>query len=118
VSEPASARDPAPPDAPLRLRNNTARQRYELLDGEAIAAFVTYRVRDGVVDLVHAETPPERRGRGLASQLIRETLRDIRREGMQALPSCPFVRAYIAAHPAEGDLVPSNERRRFGLDRP
>jgi hypothetical protein len=31
------------------------------------------------------------------------------------MPVCPFVRGYLERHPEEIDLVPVDERARFGL---
>lgn len=34
---------------------------------------------------------------------------------MQVLPYCPFIRGWIAKHPAYVDMVPESERARFDL---
>ena len=43
---------------------------------------------------------------GVASQLVRWALDDVRARGLVLVPVCPFVKAFIARHPDEyGDLV-------------
>ena len=42
-------------------------------------------------------------------------LDDARRRGLGVLPICPFVQAFIVRHPDYVDLVPTAQRRRFGL---
>jgi predicted GNAT family acetyltransferase len=53
----------------------------------------------------HTEVQPEAEGKGVASELIRRALDDVRRRGLSAVPLCPFVRAFIARHPDYQDLV-------------
>jgi len=80
--------------------NNRAVGRYET-DGGHIAY-----TRDGdVVTMFHTEVDPELEGRGIGSELVRQALDDVRAQGLRVVPSCPFVAAYIEAHPAYADLV-------------
>jgi len=99
-----------------QVSNNPELQRFEIRDGDQLAAFVQYRLRGSVVDLLHTETLPEMTGAGYASDLVRGTLEDARARGWQVLPTCPFVRSYLGEHPEFVDLVPAGERARFGLD--
>jgi predicted GNAT family acetyltransferase len=86
------------------VRDNTALSRFEL-DANGVTAFVTYRLDDGTIVLQHTETPPQARGRGIASKLIEGTLNLVRSRGLKVIPRCDFVRAYIAKHPEVRDLV-------------
>jgi len=86
------------------VRDNTARNRFELDAGGAIA-FVNYRIDGGTITLLHTETPVELRGRGIASRLIHDVLADIRARGLKMVPRCAFVRDYIGKHPEYRDLV-------------
>lgn len=98
------------------MTNNPELQRFEMRDDGRLTAFVQYRLRGTVVDLLHTETLPGNEGSGYGSELVRATLDDARSRGWQVLPSCPFVRSYIAEHPQFRDLVPREELARFGLD--
>src|SRR5436309_4836793 len=70
------------------------------------------RIRPGVVELIHTEIDPAFEGRGLGTRLIAGALDDIRARGLELIPTCPFVRAYLRRHPEQRDLVvrPSDRR--------
>jgi predicted GNAT family acetyltransferase len=86
------------------IRNNTALSRYEL-DADGATAVLYYRIADGVITLVHTETPPEAQGKGIASRLVKEALDDIRAKGLKVVPRCPFVKGYMGRHPKYNDLL-------------
>jgi predicted GNAT family acetyltransferase len=103
------------------VRDNPEQTRYEIeADDGRLGAFVRYRLiarpDATVADFVHTETEPGYQGQGLASALLRGALDDARRRGWAVLPSCPFVLAYLGKHPDYVDLVPADDRPRFGLD--
>ncbi len=60
------------------VRNNRDRFRYELLVDGQVVAFVQYQMRGGRLLLVHTEVDKAHAGQGLASELIKGTLDDIR----------------------------------------
>ncbi|KUL27166.1 GNAT family N-acetyltransferase [Actinoplanes awajinensis] len=88
------------------VQDNTARHRFELLlDGE-VGALATYRMRgEDVVIVLHTETHPDMRGRGLAGELARQTLDQLRARGQKIVPACPFFAHYLGEHPEYRDLV-------------
>jgi predicted GNAT family acetyltransferase len=89
------------------VRDNSATHRYELLlDGELVGDLV-YRAKDDVVTLIHTEVAPQLEGRGLGERLVAGALDDIHERGLQIVPLCPFVAAYIRHHPEYDDLVKS-----------
>lgn len=88
----------------MTVRDNSARQRYELeVAGEL--AFIDYR-RDGRnVIMTHAEVPPAFRGGGIGSALVRGALALVRERGDKVVPLCPFVVHYVRRHPETHDLL-------------
>jgi uncharacterized protein len=100
----------------VTVRDNPPENRYEIHDGEQLAGFSTYKLTSGTIAFLHTEIDPAFRGRGMAGQLIRAALDDVRRRGLAVLPYCPYVREFIARH-ADGylDLVPLDRRERFNL---
>lgn len=87
-----------------QLIDNKQANRFEMeLDGHT--AFVTYRRRDGVISLDHAEVPRALEGRGLGGALVKATLDAARAEGLKVVPRCSFVAAYMRRHPEFADLL-------------
>ena len=88
----------------ISISHQAGRQRYELaLDGK-LAAFADYRPRGDSVDFVHTEVLPQHQGRGLAQQLARFALDDVRQQGRQAVATCSFIAGYVERHPQYRDL--------------
>jgi predicted GNAT family acetyltransferase len=94
------------------------RERYELtVDGE-VAGFSDFRGGGVLRAVTHTEIDPRFEGQGLGSILVKAVLDDVRTRGMHVLPVCPFVKAYLAQHPEELDLVEVQHRRAFHLPEP
>jgi predicted GNAT family acetyltransferase len=89
----------------LDVRHNTAASRFEA-DVAGGLARADYRLRDGVMQLVHTEVPRAAEGRGVAAQVVRAALEYARANGLRVLPLCSYVREYIRAHPDTQDLLP------------
>lgn len=89
---------------PSAVRNNPAQQRFEL-DVEGHTAFAYYVLEPGTITFTHTEVPPELGGRGIGSQIARGALDAARAQGLKVVAKCPFISAYIAKHPAYGDLL-------------
>ena len=99
----------------ITVADNAGEARYEIrLDG-APGGFVTYRLRAGLIELVHTEIDEEFEGRGLGGQLVSFALDDARERGLSVLPFCPFVNDYIQRHRQYVELVPEGRRAEFGL---
>lgn len=86
------------------VKNNAARNRYELTVGDATAV-VKYEKRDGTIVFTHTEVPDSMAGQGIGSALARGALEDARSNGQKVVPVCPFVAKYIQRHPEYQDLV-------------
>ena len=84
--------------------DNTSANRLEIHDGGAVA-FLTYRLRGEAIEYIHSETPHGLQGRGYASAITRFALDRDRSLGRKVIPTCPFVRTYIARHPEYASLV-------------
>jgi predicted GNAT family acetyltransferase len=87
------------------VRDNEAAHRYELLVDEEAVGELIYRARDGAITLIHTEVAPQYEGHGLGDQLVAYALDDIRTRGLQIVPLCPFVAAYLRRHTEYEDLV-------------
>lgn len=99
----------------LRVSENTDRNRFEVFADGELAGFVTYTIQDGQISFPHTETFPRFQHRGVASALIRDALDAARERGMSVLPLCGFVSWFIDRNREYLDLVPADQRARFGL---
>lgn len=87
------------------VANNPAESRYEVVvDGE-VGGHLAYRQSDGVIDLHHTVVEPSHRGQGLAGLLAERAFEDAREQGLQVIPSCPFIAGWVPDHPEVADLV-------------
>jgi uncharacterized protein len=99
----------------LQVADHPDQERFEIrVDGQ-LAGFIQYHLKDGVLALLHTETDRRFRGHGVAGHLIQASLDEARDRHLAVLPYCPFVRSWIAEHPAYADLVPANQRSHFSI---
>jgi predicted GNAT family acetyltransferase len=89
----------------IEFADNADAHRFELRDGDQVLGSIDYRLRDGVITLVHTEVDPAHSGQGLAARLARGALDDARSRGLSVVPSCPYVASYLEKHPEYADLV-------------
>ena len=77
----------------IAVADNPERDRYEArVDGES-AGYVAYRRRGERIALNHTEVD----------------------DAYAVIPYCPFINEWLKRHPSYTDLVPADERERFGL---
>jgi predicted GNAT family acetyltransferase len=100
---------------PVTVADNADGERYEIRVGDQLAGFLQYRLRPGLIELVHTEIDEEFEGRGLGSKLISFALNDARDRGLAVLPFCPFVNDYIRRHRHYVALVPEGRHQDFEL---
>lgn len=86
-------------------RDDVENHRFVAEDGDVVAGMIVYHVRNGRYLLVHTETSPDYRGKGVASTLVKHTLDDLRDRGEVVVPLCPYVHAWIKRHPDYWDNV-------------
>ena len=96
------------PASPDTVRNNEARQRFEIeIDG--LQSFVQYIRRDPKLYLIHTEVPPELEGHGVGNALARAALDFAAREELRVVPRCSFISQFIKRHPEYQRLVDGDE---------
>jgi uncharacterized protein len=82
-----------------KVSHNAAKQRFELAAGNSLAVLDYAPIDATTLDYNHTFVPPAVRGRGIASRLVRFGLDYALEQRFTVIPSCPFVAAYIEAHP-------------------
>ncbi|GGO41626.1 GNAT family N-acetyltransferase [Deinococcus humi] len=99
----------------ITIKENEERQRYEIYVGDQLAGHTEYRPVGHARLLPHTEINERYEGQGLGSQLIQFALDDLRARGLNAVPTCPFVVAFIRKHPDYLELVQPGQRRALKL---
>jgi predicted GNAT family acetyltransferase len=84
---------------------------------DEVAGYTEYRMGPGVRAFMHTIIDDRFRGRGLASQLVRQALDETRAGELLVEPYCPFTRRFISEHTEYLDLVPEGRRGDFDLPR-
>ena len=91
------------------------RDRYEATVDGSVAGFVQYTRAGKVIVLAHTEVDAAFEGQGVGSALARAVLDDIRETGgLEVVPTCPFIGAWISRHPEYVDLVTPSMRAQYG----
>jgi predicted GNAT family acetyltransferase len=89
-----------------RVRHASDRSRYEIYVGGELAGVADYhRTDDDVFVFPHTEIDRARRGRGLAAELVRAALDDVRAGGGTVDPRCWYVARFIDENPGYRDLL-------------
>ena len=86
------------------ITDNVAKERFELAVGREVA-IAAYEREGDVMVFTHTEVPQDLEGQGVGTRLIAGALADVRARHLKIAPACSFVRAYVAAHPADQDLL-------------
>lgn len=97
------------------FRDDKSAQRYEAVVQGQVVAHADYRLQDGTLRFTHTEVLPQHQGRGLASQLVKFALDDVRARGLQGIALCAFVAAFVRRHREYVELVPQANRADLGV---
>lgn len=81
----------------ISVIDNKAENQYEV-HAEGEVAILTYQRQNGRITFYHTEVPPKLEGRGIAGMLARTALEAARADGLDVIPLCPYVAAYIRRH--------------------
>jgi predicted GNAT family acetyltransferase len=89
----------------IEVQDDAAQHRFEVLvDGE-VAGKAVYQSRPGAIIVTHSEVDPRFRGHGVANELARQALDQIRERDLKVVPLCPFFARYVETHPEYQDMV-------------
>jgi predicted GNAT family acetyltransferase len=87
------------------VTDNRHHSRFEMEVGAEDPAIIAYERHGPRIVLTHTVVPEAASGQGVGSRLVRGALALVRQEGLQVVPRCSFVAAYIERHPEERDLL-------------
>lgn len=74
----------------------------DVAGGEAVLVYEP--LSGGVLDIEHTIVPEEARGEGVGDALVRAAVAYARHERVHLIPTCPYVGAWLARHPKDGDV--------------
>ena len=89
----------------LEIQHDAVARRFWAFAGERQARLDYVQVGERVLDLRRTFVPPEQRGRGIGRRIVEHALDYAQAHGYQVIPSCGFVRSFIAEHPRYRTLV-------------
>ena len=87
------------------LVNNEADGIYEAFVGDRSIGGISYTLKDGRMALHATAVYPEFRHQGIATEMIRRVLDDVRTHGRTLTNMCPIVATFIEDNPAYANLV-------------
>lgn len=89
---------------PYNIIDNQQRQQLQLsIEGEL--AFLEYRIKEGVLYLMHTEVPERLGGRGIGTALAAAAFDYAKEHNLPIKVYCPFVKKYLDRHPELEELV-------------
>ncbi len=92
-----------PEESPITARNAPDRRRYELVDAGAVVAqcdYLPFGTAAGPQRILHHTTVDESYGgQGLGGRLARFAVEGTIDAGLQIVPVCPFIKAWLGRHP-------------------
>ena len=89
----------------VSVSDSPERSRYETTTDDELAFLEYRRVGAKLIALNHTDVPEILRGRGVAAALAQYALNDARDNGVEVLPFCPYVAAFIKRHPDYMEIV-------------
>ncbi|HSQ10350.1 MAG TPA: GNAT family N-acetyltransferase [Burkholderiaceae bacterium] len=88
----------------IAIQHNPAAMRFEaVVDGMLCRS--DYRLHGETMMLVHTEVPAQLEGKGIASALVKAAFKHAADKGMDVLPVCSYVRAWVQRHPEVRPLL-------------
>jgi uncharacterized protein len=94
----------------MNVANDPGAARYAITVDGVPAGYVLYRDEPGKRVFLHTQVDGDWSGHGVGSTLARAALDDTRAAGLEVVPRCPFVRAFIERHSEYRDLVAAPKR--------
>jgi uncharacterized protein len=79
----------------LQIVNNEPLERYEARLGDRIIGHAAYHRRGDRISFTHTEIDSVCEGQGFGTALVAAAVEDARRQGLEVVPLCPFVAAYV-----------------------
>ena len=86
------------------LHINEAESQFEFQIGDQ-TALIEFAIEGDKIYLTHTEVPESLSGKGVGSELVKQTLQHIKKQNLTVMPLCSFVAKYIDNHPEWHSLL-------------
>ena len=97
------------------IRDNPDKHRFEADLGNGHVAIAEYNLLSHIIMFTHTEVPEAFEGRGVGTKLIEFALAAARERGLQVIPICPFLAAYMQEHGEVQDLLTPTYAKILGV---
>ena len=78
----------------MEVFNNSDNQQFEVRKDDDLA-YMTYRINDGNLYIMHTEVPQAQRGGRVAANLAEHAIDYAKKESLALVAYCPFMRTYM-----------------------
>ena len=92
------------PQANGKVTHNEQGRQFELPVTGGLAV-LQYTRQPGRIDLLHTKVPPADEGNGHGSSLVKAAFTYARGAGLQVVPTCPFVKAWLEKNEQEREIT-------------
>jgi predicted GNAT family acetyltransferase len=89
----------------MQVEHEEHRRRFVVRSDSGLAELSYQVTGDGALDLRHTFVPPEVRDQGVAAALVEYAVQLARQNQQKIIPTCPFVSAWMRAHPQASDVL-------------
>jgi len=90
----------------VMITNNRLAGCFEIAQDGSMA-ILEYRVKGGLMTLVHTEVPEELGGKGFGGKLVKFALEYAKRNNLSVVAHCEFAHSYILRHEEYSPLLSS-----------
>jgi predicted GNAT family acetyltransferase len=98
----------------MKVEHDEERGRFSVRVGDDEAELMYTLPGPGIMDIQHTFVPESGRGHGIADLLAEAAFAWAREKRYRVVPTCPFVRTWLATHPEEAKLVDSRYAKIIG----
>jgi predicted GNAT family acetyltransferase len=89
----------------IDVRDNPENRTYEARMGDEVVGTLVYELQGNRTVLTHTWVEPSHREHGVATDLSRGALDDLREKNRKVTVFCTFTAEFIGAHPEYADLL-------------
>lgn len=85
------------------IHDSEQKRFYSIVEDQT--ALLDYKVIDAqTLKYYHTFVPPQLRGKKIAAEIVKSALDYAKANNFKVIPTCPYVKKYIARHPEYQDL--------------